>query len=63
MVTKFFFKPENLDELAQFLKNFGHKINIFVLGAGSNILLNDKLFDGVVIKLGKNFSNISLITK
>ena len=60
-ITKFFFKPENLDELAQFLKNFGNKINIFVLGAGSNILLNDKLFDGVVIKLGKNFSNISLL--
>jgi len=59
--AKFFFKPETLDELAQFLKNFGNKINIFVLGAGSNVLLNDKLFDGVVIKLGKNFSNITLM--
>ena len=50
-----FFKPESLDHLSQFLKEFGNKINIFVLGAGSNVLLNDKLFDGVVIKLGKIF--------
>jgi len=33
---------------------------MFVLGAGSNILLTDGLFDGIVIKLGKNFSNITL---
>ena len=59
--VKFFFKPESLDHLSQFLKEFGNKINIFVLGAGSNVLLNDKLFDGVVIKLGKNFSNITLM--
>ena len=59
--VKFFFKPESLDHLSQFLKEFGNKINILVLGAGSNVLLNDKLFDGVVIKLGKNFSNITLM--
>ena len=50
-----------MDHLSQFLKEFGNKINILVLGAGSNVLLNDKLFDGVVIKLGKNFSNITLM--
>ena len=59
--AKFFFKPESLDQLSQFLKEFGNRSNIFVLGAGSNILLSDNVFDGVVIKLGKNFSNITLI--
>ena len=59
--AKVFFKPQNLNELAIFLKNFGNKEKILVLGAGSNILINDKLFNGVVIKLGKNFSNISLL--
>jgi len=59
--AKFFFKAENLEELAKFIKTFGNKINILILGAGSNILLNDNLFDGVVIKLGKNFSNITLM--
>ena len=59
--SKAYFKPENLNELIIFLKNFGKKEKILVLGAGSNILLSDKTFDGVVIKLGKNFSNISLL--
>ena len=59
--AKFFFKPDNLNELVSFLKQFGKKIDIFILGAGSNILLNDRLYEGVVIKLGKNFSNITLM--
>ena len=60
--TKAFFKPNNLEDLINFLKNFGNKEKIFILGAGSNIL-NKVIqgFDGVVIKLGKNFSNISLL--
>jgi len=59
--AKAFFKPENLNDLIFFLKNFGVKEKIFILGAGSNILVKDEGFDGVVIKLGKNFSNISLL--
>jgi len=59
--TKAFFKPANLEDLISFLKNFGNKEKIFILGAGSNILIKDQGFDGVVIKLGKNFSNISLL--
>ena len=59
--TKIFFKPENLNDLSLFLKEFHSEKNIFIIGAGSNVLLSDKLYDGVVIKLGKNFSNISLM--
>ena len=59
--AKAFFKPENLEDLISFLKNFGNKEKIFILGVGSNILIKDQGFDGVVIKLGKNFSNISLL--
>ena len=57
--AKAFFKPENLNDLVTFLRNFGNKEKIFLLGAGSNILVKDQGYDGVVIKLGKNFSNIS----
>ena len=32
-----------------------------MLGAGYNGLFSDDTFDGVVIKLGKRFSNISLL--
>ena len=59
--AKVYFKPDNLSDLALFLKKFGTKEKIYVLGAGSNTLISDKIFDGVVIKLGKNFSNISIL--
>ena len=59
--AKVFFNPQSLNDLSIFLKNFGNEKNIFVLGAGSNVLLDDDLYDGIVIKLGKNFSNISLL--
>ena len=58
---KVFFKAENLKELVNFLKKLNNKEKIFILGAGSNTLINDKLFDGVVIKMSKNFNNISLL--
>ena len=59
--TKAYFKPESLNELVSFLREFGKSEKFFILGAGSNILINDKIFNGVVIKLGKNFSNIALL--
>ena len=31
------------------------------MGAGSNTLITDKQFNGVVIKLSNNFNNISLL--
>ena len=59
--AKAFFKPENLNDLINFLRNFGKKEKILILGVGSNILVKDQGFDGVVIKLGKNFANISML--
>ena len=43
------------------LKKIGNKEKIFVLGAGSNTLISDNFYDGIVIKLSRNFSNISLL--
>ena len=59
--TKVYFKPESLNELVLFLKEFKSIEKIFILGAGSNILISDNLFDGAFIKLGKRFSNISIL--
>lgn len=59
--TKVYFKPDNLSDLILFLKKFGDREKIYILGAGSNTLVSDDKFDGVVIKLGKNFSNISIL--
>jgi len=59
--TKVYFKPVSLSNLVKFLKKFGNKEKIFTIGAGSNTLINDNIFNGIVIKLSKNFSNISLL--
>ena len=59
--TKAFYKAGDLKELIKFLKKIQDKEKIFILGAGSNTLISDNKFDGVVIKLSKNFDNISLL--
>ena len=59
--TKVYFKPDSLSDLAMFLKKFGLTEKIYILGAGSNTLVSDNTFDGIVVKLGKNFSDISLL--
>ena len=59
--TKIYFRPDNLSDLILFLKRFGNIEKIHILGAGSNTLISDKTFDGAVIKLGKNFSNITML--
>ena len=58
--TKVFYKADNLKELINFLKKLDSKEKLFILGAGSNTLITDNLYDGVVIKLSNNFNNISL---
>ena len=59
--SKVFYKANNLKDLSKFLKKIDNKKKIFILGAGSNTLIKDDVFDGIVIKLGKNFNNISLL--
>jgi len=58
--TKAFYKANDLKELIKFLRKIKDKEKIFILGAGSNTLISDNKFDGVVIKLSQNFKNISL---
>ena len=57
--AKVFFKPNTLEELIFFLKKFSNSLPIKVLGVGSNTLIRDGGYDGVIIKLGKNFSHLS----
>ena len=57
------FKPDSLNELSIFLKNIVGFDKIKVLGAGSNTLIRDGGFNGIIIKLGKSFSHLSLFDK
>jgi len=59
--SKVYYKADNLKDLVNFLKKIKNKEKVFILGAGSNTLITDNLFNGVVIKLSKNFNNISLL--
>ena len=59
--AKVFYNADNLNNLINFLKKINNQERIFILGAGSNTLITDNMFDGIVIKLGKNFRNISLL--
>ena len=53
--ANFFFKPKDLKDLQIFLRNNNKHFQIIVIGSGSNLLIRDKGFDGVVIKFGKDF--------
>ena len=53
------FHPEDSDDLSSFLNNLDSDIEVSVLGLGSNTLIRDGGVSGVVIILGKNFSQIS----
>ena len=55
------FRPKNLKELSFFLKEMKEVEAIKVLGAGSNTLIRDGGFDGVIIKFGKSFSHLSIL--
>ena len=61
--TKIFFKPNSLKGLIKFLKLYSLRGKIFILGNGSNVLFDDEIYQGTIIKLGKNFSNISVLNK
>ena len=61
--TKIYYKAKNLKDLIRFLKIIKNEEKFFILGGGSNTLISDKTFDGVVIKLSNNFNNISLLSE
>lgn len=62
--AKYFAEPSSVEEIKEAL-SFACKnsLEVFVLGAGSNILVSDKGFDGLVIRLGKNFSNLEVVAE
>ncbi len=54
------YKPEDVADLQYFLKQKSADLSCFVLGAGSNVLMRDGGYNGVVIKLGRGFSQITI---
>jgi len=55
------FKPEDADDLASFLQQNADDKPVMVLGAGSNMIVRDNGIEGVVVKLGRKFTEIELL--
>ena len=59
--AKYLVTPGSVEEIkgiVKFLKD--NNIRFFILGNGSNMLVSDSGFDGVVVKLGSCFSDIEV---
>ena len=54
------FTPADVEDLSAFLKNLTHNLPLTVIGLGSNLLVRDGGVPGVVIRLGKAFSTVSV---
>tara|TARA_Y100000590_G_scaffold383669_2_gene454529 strand:- start:3629 stop:4492 length:864 start_codon:yes stop_codon:yes gene_type:complete len=60
--AKIFFKPKSQSDLENFLRKYDQKEkNMYYLGAGSNTLFRDSGFNGIIIKLGKDFAYTKLL--
>jgi UDP-N-acetylmuramate dehydrogenase len=55
------FRPADRDDLAAFLADKPEDVPVTVIGVGSNLLIRDGGVPGVVIRLGRGFSEISVI--
>jgi UDP-N-acetylmuramate dehydrogenase len=54
------FMPEDEADLAYFLKNLSAGIPVTVIGLGSNLIVRDGGIEGVVIRLGRGFSELEV---
>ena len=61
--AKIFFKPESIKQLVDFLKYMNNTQKIVCLGAGSNTLIRDAGYSGIVIKLSPKFSYITQLER
>jgi UDP-N-acetylmuramate dehydrogenase len=54
------YKPENIDELSYFLAHKPQSIPFTTIGVGSNLLVRDGGVEGIVLRLGKGFTDMSI---
>ena len=53
------FRPQDHEDLRQFLLQNSGEVPVTIIGAASNILIRDGGIPGIVIRLGKNFASIN----
>ncbi len=52
------FQPEDVDDLAAFLRALDPSVDVFPMGVGSNLIVRDGGLRAVVIRLGRGFNRI-----
>ena len=55
-----FYIPEDENDLAYFLRNLPTEIPVYVIGAGSNLIVRDGGVPGVIIRLGRGFNEVKI---
>jgi UDP-N-acetylmuramate dehydrogenase len=58
-IAEVMFRPADSEDLIYFLKNKPSEIPVTILGVGSNLLVRDGGINGVVIRLGRGFTQMS----
>ena len=59
--ASYFAEPSCAEEIIELLKFAKDKsLEVFILGNGSNVIADDRGFDGLIIKLGNNMSGIKV---
>jgi UDP-N-acetylmuramate dehydrogenase len=54
------FKPKNTEDLSNFILQKDQRVPCEILGLSSNVIMRDRGVKGVVIKLGKNFTDLEI---
>jgi UDP-N-acetylmuramate dehydrogenase len=58
--ARWFAEPDGLEDLRSMLEALPSDVPVFVLGRGSNVVISDRGFDGLVIRLGRGFAAIDI---
>jgi len=58
-LAQILFMPEDEEDLSYFLAHLAPEIPVTVIGLGSNLIVRDGGVPGVVIRLGRGFSNVA----
>ncbi len=59
-VADILFKPADVQDLADFMRAKPADVPVTVLGVGSNVIVRDGGIDGVVIRLGRGFTDMDM---
>jgi UDP-N-acetylmuramate dehydrogenase len=59
--AEWLFEPADVEDLAEFLADLDPAVPVMGLGLGSNMIIRDGGFPGVVVRLGKTFAQVEII--